>query len=117
MALLLGKITPKIRQAAEDPKKKQKKQLIILAAVVFLIVIVLLWGFSGGGDIDPEFGGLNEVVADIKSSGRGDNVFNPSFYQADRAFLDGTVFKNLKVFGNHPIVAGELGVENPFVSE
>ncbi|SRR3989339_1019876 len=116
MALLLGKITPKIRQTSEDPKKKQKKQLIILAVVAFLIIAVLLWGFSGGEDPNTEFS-LSETVSDAKSSGRGDYIFDPSFYQADRAFLDGAVFKGLKVFGNHPVVTGELGVDNPFVSE
>lgn len=108
-------------KATASPKKKQQKQLMMLGGVVLITVIVLLWGFGGkpSGTVETtdEEGvitvqtGLEDMRIELNKKFVADD------YSLNEEFFDSQVFKDAKSFGEHPVVAGQLGASNPFMNK
>ncbi len=106
-------------KAVASPKKKQQKQLLMLGGIVLITVIVLVWGSSGnspatqdkavGGQTVTTQVGTEDVKAELSKKFVADD------YNLDETFLESPAFKEAKSFGEHPVVAGQLGTSNPFV--
>lgn len=96
-------------------KRKQQKQLLLLFGVLLAIAIVIFWGFFGGSQ-EPEFSLDPENPTARQDSFEAEFSFNPQDYEIDNSFLSRELFDNYKIYGQHLVVVGELGVKDPFVN-
>lgn len=91
---------------AFSQEKKQQKLLIILVITIITIIFVVYFGFFNSKVEMPETFENAEAL--------DDEDFNQSGINPDFLFLQDSRFKELKKYGEWPIVTGKTGRSNPF---
>jgi hypothetical protein len=92
--------------------EKEKNSSISPVLLLLIVVLGVLGGFIYNSQITPA---TDERIKPIKSISPEDTLSKLKSSKLDFSILEDETFKNLKVFVELPINAGETGRENIFL--